>query len=216
MNTHLQDIFDVIGHLQSTPAFADFPKLIFFTQHWAFQKLGQWVKELTEHCSNTAPFDIVENCLDSILESSNHWTQSFQVRLGKMEYEIVKKFMNQDDAIAMELGKYRYWVNEANFINWIAIFKYIWSLLQKELLETVHPPLISSTHRKVISTALGKVSTQIITLLISCLYALCLIWKFMFSLPVPKLHQALLVASRSGFLVSLFFFSHLRQNISHS
>ena len=204
MYTHVQDILDIVGHLQSLPGDQDLRKLTFLMHRRAFWKLGFQVKAFLEHwgCS---PFEIVEDLMDPILKQSAVWVCSFKVKLSDSQYEVVKKFVEDDYMKVTGQRGYEYWINTSNIQHWIALFKHLWELLEKHLLETTPSHLGSdAAMRRIIPNPPTKASTEIITFVISCLYSLCRVSEHIFSLRVPELQHAL---RKAGMLRISFFTS---------
>ncbi|KAJ3980666.1 hypothetical protein F5890DRAFT_1540243 [Lentinula detonsa] len=199
-DAHLQDVFDIINHLQSHHQVADLEKFLLWTHRRAFRKLGSWVKEFSERWGNTSPFVIMEDCLDAILECSPRWTHCFDISLESIEYEVVKVFVDEDQLTNMEPGRYKYRVDSSNIQKWIALFKYLLEHLEMALLHSAAKPHVAIAQRKLPSTPPNEISTQIVTLRVACLHALRRVFRHLFSLPVPKFHQAL---AEAGMLLSI-------------
>lgn len=197
-DVHLQDVFNVISHLQSARTIPDLATFVFFTHRRSFRKLGCWVKEFTERWGSTSPFSIIKTYLHTIMSFSYLWTKSFDVLLSEAEYRHVKAFVEAQDTTDMNQGKCRYRIDPSNIEQWITLFKYLWDQLEGLLLERIPsqsdtPP----TQYQVKSTAPDEVSTQRLTLVIACLYSLRHIFNHLFSIPAPQFQRALTVAGMS-------------------
>ena len=143
--------------------------------------------------------------MDPILKQLAVWVCSFKVKLSDSQYEVVKKFVEDDYMKVTGQRGYEYWINTSNIQHWIALFKHLWELLEKHLLETTPSHLGSdAAMRRIIPNPPTKASTEIITFVISCLYSLCRVSEHIFSLRVPELQHAL---RKAGMLRISFFTS---------
>lgn len=203
MDAHVQDVLDIMSHLQYSCGDQDLTNLIFFMHRRAFRKLGLWVKAFVEHWGRS-PFRIVEDCIESILKLPGYeLAHSFRIRLDDPQYKLVRTFI-EDEVVTSGEYLYSYTVNESNIQQWVALFNHLWDLLGGELLETVSSYLdfeSAPTIRKVKSKPPTKASTERITLAISCLHSLRHISEHIVHLRGTELHRAFVIA---GTPISVF------------
>ena len=220
LDTHLRDIFDIIGYIQVSNDRKQFlSKFLYFVHRRAYSSLASRVLEFAGHWGRS-PFDIIQDHSADIAACSSS-AKHFDLTLDLGQYRIFFPYVSgvalgAPGATDAGVSVYTFSVEPNNIVSWISLFQHLWTKLEKELSQPAserqgssRPVTPGSQHdtsssQYPRSTPPDVKSTHAICILIGSRFVLRPILKHILLNCGPQLHDALRLAGMFDIIITVY------------